>query len=217
MLRGSALLALFLSAASQAQDLGSLHIADARLPLHRNFVLTAHSRVRSDQDLSRYFQARGGAIGMTRIKGGLHALTGYYFIDQRRVTSQVRDSWHRVFGGPIAFIPLSEGVLLESRTLYERFLSVPNGDFNRFRQRLWFDFPQTRLQPWAQIEGLLTRVPNPSGGAANHFTTRYGAGIGRNLLPDLRLRVGLEYRQNVGLPGTVNVVSILEWRPQNIK
>jgi len=206
-------LALFLSVASQAQDLGSLHIADARLPLHRRFVLTVHNRARSDQDLGRYFQARTGAIGMTQLKGRLHVLTGYYFIDQRRVTSDPRDSWHRVFGGPIAFIPVGKHLMLESRTLYERFLSVPTGDFNRFRHRLWFDFPTSKLQPWAQVEGLVTRVPYPEGGAANRFTRRYSAGVGFNMPSSSRLRVGLEYRQNLAGPGTVNLVSIFEWRP----
>lgn len=212
MLRGSALLALCLPLASPALDLGSLHIVDARMALHSRFVLIAHNRVRSDQDLSRYFQARSGAIGLTQIKGRLNLVTGYYFIDQRRAAVDARDSWHRAFFGPLAVLQPHPGVLLESRTLYERFLSVPGGDFNRFRHRLWIDLPRTPLQPWAQAEALLTRVPSPGGSVANRFTRRYGGGIMLTRGPELRLRVGVEYRQNVAGPGMVNLVSIVEWR-----
>ena len=210
-------LALLLSrSALPALDFGSLNLADARLPLHKRFTLTAHSRLRSDHNLSRYLQSRAGAIGLTHLTPKLSLVTGYYFIDQGRPSQTGRDSWHRLFTGPL-FVPIrTPNFVLESRTLYERFLSVPSGDFTRFRQRLWVDLPRLPLQPWMQVEGLVTRFPS-AGGAVNRFTRRYGAGIGLQAPNSMRIRLGVEYRQNITGPGMFNLVSIVEWRPTKVR
>ncbi|MBN8730945.1 MAG: hypothetical protein J0L64_10410 [Acidobacteria bacterium] len=211
-------LLLFLASPSLfAADFGTLNLADARLPLHKRFVLTAHSRFRSDHDFSRYLQSRAGAIGLTQLTPKIALVTGYYFIDQGRPSQTGRDSWHRLFTGPLIHPIRKPNFVLESRTLHERFFSVPSGDFNRFRQRLWVDLPRTPLQPWMQVEGLLTRVPGPGGAIANRFTRRYGGGIGLQAPNSMRLRLGLEYRQNIVGPGMVNLVSIVEWRPAKLR
>lgn len=217
-MRFRTVLCLLVSCATlPAIDFGSLSLADARLPLHKRFVLTAHSRYRSDHDLSRYLQARAGAIGVTQLTPKIGLVTGYYFIDQGRSSQTGRDSWHRLFTGALIHPIRKPNFVLESRTLSERFLSVPSGDFNRFRQRLWVDLPRLPLQPWMQVEGLLTRIPGAQGAIANRFTRRYGGGIGLQTPNHIRIRLGLEYRQNNSGPGMVNLVSIVEWRPTKLR
>lgn len=213
MLRGAAPIACFLGLCAQAQDLGSLNVFDVRLPLHQRFVLTAHTRLRSSQHLSNYFQSRAGAVGSTQLTHRLGLATGYYFIDQRRSSGMGHDSWQRVFAGPVVTLHASPRATLESRTLYERFLSMPGGGYNRFRQRIALDLPRARLRPWTQVEALLTRVPGAQGDVVNRVTRRYGAGIGLPTRAAFKLRLGLEYRQNLTGPGIVNLVSVVEWRP----
>ncbi len=167
------------------QDWGSLHIVNGILPLSNKLTVQLHSRLRTNQDLREFFQARGGLIANYQVRPRLILISGYYFLGEQNAPEKF-NNFHRVFGGGQVLLPVSKDFTLESRTLMERFIGTPRDSYMRNRQRFWLTFGNRTVRPFVHAEALLQRgVPTGRFGSGIQITSR----AGHNVL------VGYEMRQ----------------------
>lgn len=162
-----------------------MHLFNLDVAVNNRFTLQVHSRVRTNNDLSSYFQSRGGPIAFVRVAPRVRMIGGYYFIDEETAGGNLQN-FHRVFGGAEVVLPTPRWLKLESRTLGERFIGTTSGSFWRTRQRLFFTFGQGKVRPYFHTEGLIQRgVP----------LGRFSGGL---LVPTKArdVMVGYEYRQH---------------------
>ena len=156
------------------QDWGSLHIVNGNLSFSKKLMVQLHSRVRTNQDFREFFQARNGLIANYQIRPRLILIGGYYFLSEQNAPEKF-NNFHRVFGGGQVFLPLSKDLMLESRTLTERFIGTPRDSYMRNRQRLWLTFGKRTVKPFVQAEALLQRgVPTGRFGSGIQITSRGG-------------------------------------------
>ena len=168
-----------------AQDGESLHQFNAFLKPTAKWTLQGHLRLRTHQNLSNFFQIRGGPLALYALKPRLTLIAGYYYIGQEvRFTGDL-DAFHRGFGGFQTPLIKTPKMVLESRTLVERFVFAPSGNFTRARQRLYWQRQAAPLMPYASLEGLY---------AQQRGTFRLGLGLLRQLSPQLQMAMGYELR-----------------------
>jgi hypothetical protein len=183
-----------------AQDVESLHQFNAFFKPTAKLTLQGHARVRSNDNISNIFQFRGGPLAHYALKPRLTLIAGYYYIGQEVRFRGDHDAFHRGFGGVQTPILKNAKMVLESRTLVERFVLTPSGNFTRARQRFYWQRQGARLMPYASVEGLY---------AQQRGTVRLGLGVLRQLSPTLQLGMGYEMRQyangSVGHLVTTNV------------
>lgn len=169
-----------------AQDVESLHLLNAFFKPTEKLTLQAHMRVRTNNDLSSFFQARGGPIATYALRPRFSLIGGYYYIGQENTRRTDVDQFHRAFGGGQVTLVKNQRMTLEARTLVERFVATPTGDFTRARQRFLFQKQGQGILPYLSVEGLVAR---------NRGTVRVGAGITRQISPQMQMSMGYEMRQ----------------------
>jgi hypothetical protein len=179
------LILLLLPWAVLAQDWGGLHMVNGDLPLNGKMTLQLHTRLRTNENFSDYFQTRGGPILFYKKAPRLTLVSGYYFIDEETQNGSL-SNFHRMFGGLIWHVPTTTRVKLEARSLVEQFIGTRSGNFVRVRERLWLTYGQRKLRPYAQVEGFLHQ------GIA---TGRFGVGGQLVLSGGRDLFFGYEFRQ----------------------
>ncbi len=178
---------IFLSATLlSAQDVESLHQFNAILKPTGKLTVQGHLRVRSNDNISNLFQFRGGPLAYYALKPRFSLMAGYYYIGQEVRFRGDIDAFHRGFGGVQAQLIKTPKMVLETRTLVERFVFTPEGDFTRGRQRFYWQRQGTRFMPFASIEGLY---------AQRRGTVRLGLGFLRQVSPTLQMGMGYEMRQ----------------------
>lgn len=169
-----------------AQDIESLHQFNAFFKPTDKLTVQSHLRVRTNENISSFFQIRGGPIAYFAVKPRVSLIGGYYFIGQASQVHDDIDEFHRAFGGVSVAVLKKSQFTLESRTLVERFVSTPSGNFFRGRQRLMVQKQGKGLLPYFSVEGLAV---------AHRETVRVGVGILQQVSPKLQLLVGYEMRQ----------------------
>ncbi len=169
-----------------AQDVESLHQFNAFLKPTSKLTLQGHLRVRSNDNIRNLFQFRGGPLAYYALKPRLSLMAGYYYIGQEVRFRGDIDAFHRGFGGVQTQLIKNSRMVLESRTLIERFVFTPAGDFTRGRQRLYWQRQGRGLMPYASVEGLY---------AQRRGTVRVGVGVLRQLSPTFQMGMGYEMRQ----------------------
>jgi hypothetical protein len=178
---------IFLSATLlSAQDVESLHQFNAFLKPTPKLTLQTHLRVRSNDHISNLFQFRGGPLAHYAVKPRLTLIAGYYYIGQEVRFRGDIDDFHRGFGGFQVPLIKNSKMVLESRTLVERFVFTPSGNFTRGRQRLYWQSQGRTIMPYFSVEGLY---------AQQRGTVRVGMGVVRQLSPTLQMGMGYETRQ----------------------
>ena len=169
-----------------AQDIESLHQFNAFFKPTDKLTVQSHLRVRTNENISSFFQIRGGPIAYFAVKPRVSLIGGYYFIGQASQVHDDIDEFHRAFGGVSVAVLKKSQFTLESRTLVERFVSTPSGNFMRGRQRLMVQKQGKGFLPYFSVEGLAV---------AHRGTVRVGVGILQQVSPKLQLLVGYEMRQ----------------------
>lgn len=193
---------LLLPWACLAQDWGSLHILNGDLPIGSKWTLQMHTRVRTNEHFSDYFQTRGGPILYYKSAPRLTLLSGYYFIDEATQDGTYAN-FHRMFGGFIWLVPTPRQVKLEARSLVEQFVGTRSGNYVRARERLWATFGTRKLRPYAQVEGLVQQgIPTARFGLGGQFAFSGG----RDLF------LGYEFRQLPNGTTLQLVTSIFQFR-----
>ncbi|MCX6603027.1 MAG: DUF2490 domain-containing protein [Acidobacteria bacterium] len=168
------------------QDVESLHQFNGFFKPSDRLTLQSHLRVRTNGNMSSFFQIRGGPIAYFAVKPRLSLIGGYYYIGQSNRTHDDIDEFHRAFGGVQVVLLKTPKLTLESRTLVERFISTPSGDFARGRQRLLVQKQGKGLLPYFSVEGLMV---------AHRGTVRVGVGVLQQMSPQLQMLMGYEMRQ----------------------
>jgi hypothetical protein len=189
-------IALLLPFACGAQDWGSLHIANANLPLGERLMLQFHSRLRTNDNFGDYFQSRGGAIASYRVRPRLSLIGGYYFADEE-ARSGTRSDFHRFFGGASVVLPSPSKLKLEARSLFERFAGTNSGGYFRARERMVVSFGTGKLRPYLQLEGLVQQ---------GIVTGRFGAGAQFLMSGGRDVSIGFEHRQ-LSIGGYINLIT----------
>ncbi len=189
-------IALLLPLACGAQDWGSLHIANANLPLGEKVLLQFHSRLRTNDRFGDYFQSRGGGILWYNIRPRVSLISGYYFADEEDPSGKRMD-FHRFFGGTNFVLPTSPKLKLEARSLLERFVGTRSGNYFRARERLLTTFGKKKVRPFVQLEGLAQQ---------GVLTGRFAGGALFVMSGGREASVGFEHRQ---LPsgGHINLIT----------
>jgi hypothetical protein len=178
-------IALLLPLACEAQDWGSLHIANANLPLGEKLLLQFHSRLRTNDRFGDYFQSRGGGILSYGLRPRVSLISGYYFADEEAPNGE-RKNFHRFFGGTSFVLPTSTKLKIESRSLLERFVGTRAGDYFRARERILVTLGKKKMRPFMQLEALAQR------GA---LTGRFGGGAIFVMSKEREVSIGLEHRR----------------------
>jgi hypothetical protein len=189
-------IALLLPLACGAQDWGSLHIANANLPLGERLLLQFHSRLRTNDRFGDYFQSRGGGILWYSLRRDISLISGYYFADEEAPSGERMD-FHRVFGGTNFVLPTPPKLRIEARSLLERFIGTRSGDYFRVRQRMLITLGKKKIRPFAQMEGLVQQ---------QLWTGRFGGGALFVMSGGREASIGFEHRQ---LPsgGYINLIT----------
>ena len=169
-----------------AQDIESLHQFNAFFKPTDKLTVQSHLRVRTNENISSFFQIRGGPIATFAVKPRVSLIGGYYFIGQASRAHDDIDEFHRAFGGVSVALLKNSKFTLEARTLVERFVSTPSGSFIRGRQRLMVQKQGKGLLPFFSVEGLAV---------AHRGTVRVGVGVVQQVSPKLQLLMGYEMRQ----------------------
>ena len=169
-----------------AQDIESLHQFNAFFKPTDKLTVQSHLRVRTNENISSFFQIRGGPIATFAVKPRVSLIGGYYFIGQASRVHDDIDEFHRAFGGVSVAVLKKPKFTLEARTLVERFVSTPSGNFMRGRQRLMVQKQGKGFLPYFSVEGLAV---------AHRGTVRVGVGILQQVSPKLQLLMGYEMRQ----------------------
>ncbi len=168
-----------------AQDWGSLHIVNADVPLSRKWTLQIHSRVRTNENFSDYFQFRTGPILYYQAAKRLTLIGGSYFTNEKNAQDKLA-TFGRVFGGATVLVPSPRSIKWEARTLLEDFFATPRGTILRARERFWFTFGTKSLRPYVHVEGLVQE---------GNWNARIGVGAQKMLGKGRELFMGYEYRQ----------------------
>jgi len=168
------------------QDVESLHQFNAFLKPTNRLTIQSHLRLRTNENVSSFFQVRGGPIAFFAVKPRVSLIGGYYYIGQSNRTSEEVNGFHRAFGGVQVGIFKTPKLTLESRTLVERFVLTPSGNFTRGRQRLMLQKQGKGVLPYFSVEGLV---------AQQRGTVRVTVGILKQVSPKLQLLMGYEMRQ----------------------
>lgn len=175
-----------------AQGGESLHQFNAFLKPTAKWTLQAHARVRTNDNISNVFQFRGGPLAYYAVRPRISLIAGYYYIGQELRFRGDIDAFHRGFGGFQSQLIKNSKMVLETRSLVERFVFTPSGNFTRGRQRFYWQRQGARFMPFASVEGLY---------AQHRGTVRLGVGFLQQVSPTVQMGMGYEMRQYVN--GTV--------------
>ncbi len=168
------------------QDVESLHQFNAFLKPTDKLTIQAHFRLRTNENVSSFFQVRGGPIATFAVRPRVSLIGGYYFIGQASRVHDDIDEFHRAFGGVSVAVLKTPRFTLESRTLVERFVSTPSGSYSRGRQRLMVQKQGKGFLPYFSVEGLAV---------AHRGTVRVGVGVLQQVSPRMQMQMGYEMRQ----------------------
>lgn len=191
-----------------AQDWGGLHLFNADIPLHKKWTLQLHTRVRTNENFSHFFQRRGGPILFYQVKPRLSLVGGYYSLNEEN-GERVHWNFHRYFGGFNATPIRTAKMTIETRTLLEKFVNAPSGDFLRVRQRVLSVWGRKQWRPYLQAEGLV---------AQGNWVGRWTAGAqywpeGKNYFGT----IGYELRMNPNGSHMHLIASTLQFRLRRLK
>lgn len=169
-----------------AQDVESLHQFNATYRPNARWTFQGNFRLRSNRNLTNLFELRGGPLAFYTLKPRLTLIAGYYYTGQEVRYQSPLVALHRAFGGFQTPLFKNRRMSLDARTLVERFLDTPSGDYTRARQRLYWQRQAAAFMPFFSVEGLYAR---------HRGTVRVNAGFLRQLTPQLQLGLGYEMRQ----------------------
>jgi hypothetical protein len=201
-------LMLILAISLHAQDWGGLHLFNADIAINKQWTVQIHTRVRTNENFSHFFQRRGGPIVFYQAKPRFALVGGYYSLNEEN-GERVDWNFHRVWGGFLTTPLRTSKFTLEARTLGEKFMNAPSGDFVRVRQRILGVWGRGQWRPYAQAEGLV---------AQGHWTGRWTAGTqfwpeGRKFFATL----GYEYRMNPNGTHMHLIASTWQFRLRKLK
>lgn len=179
---------LVVAASLRGQNPETLHLANVNLQFTPKLNLQLHSRYRAQELGTSFFQLRGGPILTYNVQPKLTLIGGYYRLDQRNQSTHTDMLFNRYFTGASATVWSNAAVALDTRVLYERFVGVPAGDYNRYRNRWQITSRRKGWQPVATFEVL-------RGQDVTRFRT--GAFLQKQVNPGFLFGVGYEMRQNV--------------------
>jgi hypothetical protein len=183
-------LILFFAALLRADDdIQSLSVFNGNLNLSPTLTLQIHSRVRTNNDLSQFFQVRTGPIVFWQWKPRVQWIGGYYFLNQH-YPDDFYHANHRVFGGA-QFRLINRGTTaLDWRKLLERHIDTLPSDFTRVRSRMTLSrLPKQGWQPFGMTEGLALR---------GKVIGRFGTGLNYATEGGHLFGFGYEYRMELG-------------------
>lgn len=201
--RSLAILALASSSVVMAEDdFGVLHITNANLELSGRSTLQIHTRVRTYENSTRFFQFRAGPILIHRFTPRVVGLAGYYYINQDGSSPQNRQA-HRYWAGP-QFRILDYGRwAIDTRHLAERFAVVDGKDQARYRNRAMLIYKSGTLQPFASFEALVQN---------GVWYERHAAGLQINSRGALSYAISYEYRASPIGPGIHLIATTIQFR-----
>jgi Ca2+-transporting ATPase len=162
---GFVFLATALATSMNAAELQSQHALDTSFNSGK-WSVVLHSRARVRVENFDLFQFRAGPIVEYSLTSRASLLGGYYFA-RNDGASRKWSTTHRPFAG-VEFAISKRRLILDSRSLIERFYVPGTGDFNRYRQRLWVTRSAPAGGPYGNVEYLFD--------AAGLRSVRYGAG-----------------------------------------
>jgi hypothetical protein len=128
-----------------AAELETQHAAEVTSSLGGNWSGTLHFRMRTQPDRAGLYQARLGPIVQYKLTERTNLLAGYYFTNVQPGANASWSTVHRVFGGGERQWHRTGRWIFDTRSVFERYYSKADPEFNRFRQR--FRIQGTR--PWA--------------------------------------------------------------------
>jgi hypothetical protein len=187
-------------------DFGLLHITNADFEFSSKATLQLHTRIRTYNDTSNFYQFRVGPILIYKIKPRITALSGYYYINQDGLRPPNTES-HRIWAGP-QFRVLQRGRwAVDTRHLVEGFVVVDRPDFMRYRNRAMVKFKAGKWEPYGSFEALARK---------GDWFERYALGVQLPRRNRTTFTLAYEYRgEPNGLPGIHLIATTLQfsaWR-----
>jgi hypothetical protein len=201
---GSLSVAALLSVcAVQAQDdFGVLHITNANLELNEKSTLQIHTRLRTYDNSSEFFQFRAGPILIHQFQPRIVGLAGYYYMSQDG-SSRANRRIHRFWAGPQFRILDSRKWAVDTRHLIERFAVSGDDDYTRYRNRAMLIYKQGTLQPFASFEALVQN---------GEWYERHAVGVQIRSRGPMSYTVGYEYRASPAGPGIHLIATTIQFR-----
>jgi hypothetical protein len=196
---------LGLAALAAAGDVESLHIANVAFEFKPGWTLQLHSRLRTNHNVSDFYQARGGTILQWQARPRVAALAGYYFIEQED-SSRKMFNLHRAWGGAQVKLWENARVSLEGRSLVERFFAGPGADFTRGRWRLGAMSKRRGVRPFASGEALRVQ---------GLWLGRFSAGLQWTKKDGSLFAAGYEHRQYPSGPAGHILFTVVQWQAKS--
>jgi hypothetical protein len=193
---------LALTGLASAGQMESLHIMNAAVELKPNWTLVLHSRMRTNQNISQFHQARGGAILQWQARRRVAALGGYYYIEQEDAAKH-HFNVHRAWGGAQFRLWENSKVSLEGRTLVERFFAGPSLDFTRGRWRLGAASRRPGARPYFNAEALRVQ---------GQWLGRFTGGVQWTARAGTQFAAGYEHRQYLVGHGGHILFTTIQWQ-----
>jgi hypothetical protein len=188
-------LIILLPGLSFAQDLESLHIIQRNYEVTERLGVVLHTRLRTNDQISRYFQFRGGPIVNYDLKPRLRFIQGFYVSDFRALNQEPSRST-RFFGGAQVRLLEQRNWTVEGRSLMERFFVMGRPDYWRFRNRLLATVKRGGYE-WISHAELLR--------GQERFIYRGGVAFQKDLPGGMRGGLGYEFRR--GTIGSAHIIS----------
>jgi hypothetical protein len=201
---GSLAIAVLLSVSAliAEDDFGLLHITNANLELNGKSTLQIHTRVRTYDNSTSFFQFRAGPILIHRFTPRIVGLAGYYYINQDGSSLENRRA-HRYWAGPQFRVIDSPKWAIDTRHLAERFAVVEGKDYTRYRNRAMLIHKNGALQPFASFEALVQN---------GDWYERHAVGLQINTRSALSYAVSYEYRASPTGPGIHLIATTIQFR-----
>jgi hypothetical protein len=205
---GSLAIAVLLSVSALVadDDFGLLHITNANLELNGKSTLQIHTRVRTYDNATSFFQFRAGPILIHQFKPRVVGLAGYYYMIQDG-PSPANRLIHRFWAGPQFRVIDSRKWAIDTRHLAERFAVVRDRDYTRVRNRAMLIHKNGALQPFASFEALVQN---------GDWYERHAVGLQINTHSALSYTISYEYRASPTGPGIHLIATTIQfraWRP----
>lgn len=183
-------------------DFGLLHITNANLELSGKSTLQVHTRVRTYNNSSNFYQFRAGPILIHQFKPRVVGLAGYYYMNQDG-PAKANKQIHRFWAGPQFRVIDSRKWALDTRHLTERFAVSRGQDYTRYRHRAMLIYKNGALQPFASFEALLQN---------GHWYERHALGIQVRTRNELNYGISYEYRASPTGPGIHLIATTIQFR-----
>lgn len=183
-------------------DFGLLHITNANLELSGKSTLQIHTRVRTYNNSSNFFQFRTGPILIHQFKPRIVGLAGYYYMNQDG-SSRPNRLIHRFWAGPQFRVLDGRKWAIDTRHLAERFAVIRNSDYTRIRNRAMLIYRSGAFLPFASFEALVQN---------GNWYERHAVGLQINTRRALNYAISYEYRASPTGPGIHLIATTIQFR-----